>query len=471
MSHESRSRRPFLAFIAALAFIAMPGIYAAGAPADAAHQEAQRRGLVPGTRVTATARDAGGAVRPGMKGTYWGTNGQDPPAFVIWDLPVDRAGAYYTLEGAPDGYEIDACWVKWDTIVRSDKYTGPSYDPQASPAVGGTSGSAASALSGSAANTGEDSYHREASSRGLAPGMRVTAVSDYDVIHRGMSGTYWGTNGLEPPAFVIWDDEVNSSATYYTDEGAPSGRESYAYWVDWNIIVPQDQYTGEEYAVPQDTSDDSGSYDGEEDSGDEHHQEARAHGFTPGMRVTAVRSYEGVISPGMTGTYWGTSPGDPPAYVIWDDEIGEDVSYYTDEGAPSGQEDHAYSVEWNVIDATGGYAEDYSGDEGYEDGYYDDGASDDGSYESGDTDSAHREAERRGLYPGMTVIAVTDYESVREGMTGTYWGTNGLQPPAFVIWDEDLDSGSFYYTEEGAPEGYESHAYWVEWDMIEPYGR
>lgn len=41
---------------------------------------------------------------------------------------------------------------------------------------------------------------------------------------------------MNPPAFVIWDEYIGASLVYYTNEGAPKGKEEYAYWVYWHQI-------------------------------------------------------------------------------------------------------------------------------------------------------------------------------------------------------------------------------------------
>ena len=145
----------------------------------------------------------------------------------------------------------------------------------------------------------------------MTPGTRVRARRTYDKkIRRGMLGVYWGTNGGDPPAFVLWDKSLGSGAKYYTDEGAPTGMEPHAYWVPWNII------------------------------------EIVVH---PGMKVRAVRAYDGKIRRGMVGEYWGTNGGNPPAFVIWENRIGASPTYWSKQGAPLGQDAHALWVPWNVI--------------------------------------------------------------------------------------------------------------------------
>jgi hypothetical protein len=72
------------------------------------------------------------------------------------------------------------------------------------------------------------------------------------------------------------------------------------------------------------------------------------------------------------------------------------------------------------------------------------------------------------LEPGMRVRAIQEYESVSEGETGTYYGTNSGFPPAFVIWEENKNFGGAWL--DGAPRDREENAYWVPWHAIAPEG-
>lgn len=290
-----------------------------------------------GTRVRAT-RSYDGKIVAGMTGTYYGTNGAEPPAFVIWDKQIGANPVYYTDEGAPAGKNDHAYWVPWDVLERA-----------------------------------------------MAPGMRIRAARDYDgKITKGMLGTYYGTNGKEPPAFVLWDKRIGANPVYYTDEGAPAGKNDHAYWVPWNVI--------EEV-------------------------------LKPGTRVVALKNYDGKITKGMEGVYWGTNGKNPPAFVVWDKTIGSNPVYYDDEGAPPGKNANAYWVPWDVIDEA--------------------------------------------LSSGVRVIATKSYDGkIKRGMMGTYYGTNGKSPPAFVLWDDFIGSDPVYYTGGGAPPGRNGYAYWVEWDVI-----
>jgi hypothetical protein len=66
---------------------------------------------------------------------------------------------------------------------------------------------------------------------------------------------------------------------------------------------------------------------------------------------------------------------------------------------------------------------------------------------------------------GMKVRAIVDYERVKSGYKGVYYGTNQFHPPCFVIWDRDLGTSVVWVP--GAPENYRSWAYWVEWHHVQ----
>jgi hypothetical protein len=69
------------------------------------------------------------------------------------------------------------------------------------------------------------------------------------------------------------------------------------------------------------------------------------------------------------------------------------------------------------------------------------------------------------LRVGWRVRAAVDYEKVKKGMTGTYYGTNGGVPPCLIIWDKDLQSGSVLLP--NVPANKATHAYWVYWDAVD----
>ncbi len=366
-----------------------------------------------GTRVRAS-RSYDGKIVAGMTGTYYGTNGGSPPAFVIWDKRIGENPVYYTDEGAPPGKNDHAYWVPWDILERA-----------------------------------------------MTPGMRVRAIQDYDgKIRTGMVGTYYGTNGGNPPAFVIWDQRIGAKTSYYTAEGAPAGKQDYAYWVEWNVI--------EEV-------------------------------LRPGTRVVATKSYDGKVTKGMEGVYWGTNGGNPPAFVIWDKRIGASPTYYTGEGAPPGKADHAYWMPFDALDEAlpngvrviavknydtkikRGMMGTYYGTNGKNPPAFvlwDDHIGVGPAYYTGGGAPPGRDANaywvdwdviKQAFTPGRKVKAVRNYdEKIKVGMTGVYWGTNGKNPPAFVLWNSHIGSDPFYYTAEGAPSGKNKNAYWVPWNVIQP---
>jgi|GEM_PF-2983638 len=68
----------------------------------------------------------------------------------------------------------------------------------------------------------------------LSEGMRVMANEDYYVIDEGDQGTYFGTNGGNPPCLVIWDKYLGKDPTLM--EGFPESKKGYAYWIDWHKL-------------------------------------------------------------------------------------------------------------------------------------------------------------------------------------------------------------------------------------------
>jgi hypothetical protein len=72
---------------------------------------------------------------------------------------------------------------------------------------------------------------------------------------------------------------------------------------------------------------------------------------------------------------------------------------------------------------------------------------------------------RATLTIGMRVRACVDYERVKKGMRGIYFGTNDGTPPCLVMWDDDLKSSSVLI--DLFPRGKGSHAYWVFWHQVD----
>jgi len=103
-------------------------------------------------------------------------------------------------------------------------------------------------------------------------------------------------------------------------EGAPTDKKSHAYWVFWHHfeiiggekpaepVVPAEPTTSEFKARKDFTTDDAyGEYISTVLKGK--------------MRVRAISDYE-KVKKGMTGTYYGTTPGNPPCFVLWDEDLG-----------------------------------------------------------------------------------------------------------------------------------------------------
>ena len=66
---------------------------------------------------------------------------------------------------------------------------------------------------------------------------------------------------------------------------------------------------------------------------------------------------------------------------------------------------------------------------------------------------------------GQRIRALVDYEKVKKGMRGTYFGTNEGTPPCLVMWDDDLKSGSVLL--DNFPKQQASHAYWIYWYQVD----
>jgi hypothetical protein len=70
---------------------------------------------------------------------------------------------------------------------------------------------------------------------------------------------------------------------------------------------------------------------------------------------------------------------------------------------------------------------------------------------------------------GFRIRAAVDYQSVKKGMMGTYYGTNEGTPPCLVIWDLNLNSGSVLLP--NVPPEKARHAYWVFWHQVDIVSR
>jgi len=269
--------------------------------------------------------------------------------------------------------------------------------------------------------------------------MRVLALADHGKVTKGMTGTYYGTNDGMPPCFVIWDKELNSDVVWV--EGAPEDKKSHAYWVEWyEVEIIPDFKTRTNFET------------------DEAYAKYMESVLKPQMRVRAIVDYE-KVKKGMTGTYYGTTPGDPPCFVIWDEDLHSDVTWF--DGAPTDKRSHAYWVFWHQMEIV-------SGEVPAEKPVEQPVAAGFKSRKDFETDEAYGEYVKATLKPKMRVVAIMDYEKVTKGMTGTYYGTNDATPPCFVIWDKDLGTDVVWV--DGAPEDKKSYAYWVYWYQVEIIG-
>ena len=71
-------------------------------------------------------------------------------------------------------------------------------------------------------------------------GWRVRASADYGNVKKGMMGTYYGTNGGEPPCLVVWDPDVKASSTLLPN--VPADKASHASWVHWHEVEIVDMH-------------------------------------------------------------------------------------------------------------------------------------------------------------------------------------------------------------------------------------
>jgi hypothetical protein len=81
------------------------------------------------------------------------------------------------------------------------------------------------------------------------------------------------------------------------------------------------------------------------------------------------------------------------------------------------------------------------------------------------SDEEYGQYVQKTLRVGCRVRASVDYESVTNGMMGTYLGTNGNQPPCLILWDKNINSSSALLP--NVPADKHSHVYWVYWHQID----
>jgi len=392
-------------------------------------------------------------VKKGMSGTYYGTTPGNPPCFVIWDPDLGTDVTWF--EGAPRDQKSHAYWVYWKDIEIIGAGTGSI--PESKPSVVSSSATNSAGFKTRNAFASNEDYGAYIKSV-LQINMRVKALAEHGKVTQGMTGTYYGTNDGTPPCFVVWDTDLGSDVVWL--DQAPSHLKSHAYWVEWHEVEIIDGSTTPKHAISP-----SLSFKKRSDfASDDAYITYMKANLKSMMRVRAIRDYE-KVKKDMLGTYYGTTPGNPPCFVIWDPDLGTDVTWF--EGAPRDQKSHAYWVYWKDIEIIGQGSSDYGTSVDTTDyGVNSAGFKTRSSFPSDDAYSKYVEANLR---PMMRVRAIQDYEKVKQGMLGTYYGTTPGNPPCFVIWDPDLGTDVTWF--EGAPRDQKSHAYWVYWKGLEIIGQ
>jgi len=85
------------------------------------------------------------------------------------------------------------------------------------------------------------------------------------------------------------------------------------------------------------------------------------------------------------------------------------------------------------------------------------------------SDEEYGDYNRSRLTIGMTVKANQDYGRVTEGMEGIFYGDLGVNPPCNIKWNSDLGSSSQVTSDY--PQAYKTHAYNMEWYMVDIIGQ
>ncbi len=273
-------------------------------------------------------------VKKGMLGTYYGTNDGNPPCFVVWDQDL-KADVIF-LDAAPENQKSHAYWVPWDHIAIIED--APITFAPATPTTSSTS--SPKGMKKRMDFSSESDYGDYVKSV-LKPKMRVRALEDYEKVKKGMTGTYYGTNAGNPPCFVIWDVDLGTNVTWL--DGAPENRKSYAYWVYWKhleiIEVPAELEISDSVSSSKGTTKPRSTFASDAAYGDYIKSLLQ-----PKMRVRAIQDSGSKVTKGMTGTYYGTNTGNPPCFVVWDQDLGTDVVWI--DIAPADQKSHGYWVHW-----------------------------------------------------------------------------------------------------------------------------
>lgn len=82
------------------------------------------------------------------------------------------------------------------------------------------------------------------------------------------------------------------------------------------------------------------------------------------------------------------------------------------------------------------------------------------------SDTKYIEYLKQTLKPLQRVRARVSYELLKVGDEGVFYGETPGSLPCFVIWDRDLGSSVAWFP--GAPKDKASHAFWVQWEHLEP---
>ncbi len=154
-----------------------------------------------------------------------------------------------------------------------------------------------------------------------------------------------------------------------------------------------------------------------------------------GDRVVAITERD-KVKVGMTGTYYGPGVGTALIPILWDEDLSATPgTSYIPETMPEGQNEHIYFVEWDKLGKFPGSSQ---------------------SSGSG------------GLRIGDRVVAITERDKVKVGMTGTYYGEGVGTDLIPILWDTDLSATpGESYIPDTMPSGKNEHIYFVERDKFE----
>ncbi|MBK9780385.1 MAG: hypothetical protein IPP55_10105 [Anaerolineales bacterium] len=64
----------------------------------------------------------------------------------------------------------------------------------------------------------------------LQPDMRVRAISTYNIVEKGMVGTFFSLGYSEDVCWIVWDEKMNAQLNVYLIPlGLPSDKYAYTY--------------------------------------------------------------------------------------------------------------------------------------------------------------------------------------------------------------------------------------------------